>query len=340
MTTSIQPIYLSHAQLFTYDQDGDSRAWVPVHTQPVPTSIMFDATRGLYRLISVDPGCKQVIANSTIVEHLEFHKTSQRFGHWRDQATGAVYGIGFKTEQQLEDFADCIRKAKAAFSSTTSSSSTSTNKKMSKKNSLAPLLPNNNNPEHLKLRELMSRLGLDTEPVKHVGEQFMELEVILPPREAVPSTQQEKQNVLSSLMASQEQYMAWKGELEGLRVKSEELTRALESLEGEIEDKKRLLVEMCEREQQQQVEMMGGDPRETGQGDGGCAELEKHYKSLLESANRMFSEAVRPVGGGGGGGAADALFCRAIHELTGLHGEVVRGRRTCGGGGGDGGEQD
>lgn len=266
------------------------------------------------------------------MEHLDFHKTSQRFGHWRDQATGTVYGIGFKTEQQLEDFADCIKKAKAAFSSTTSSS-TSTNKKMSKKTSLTPLL--NNEPEHVKLRELMSRLGLDTEPVKGVGDQFMELEVILPPREVMQNIQQEKQELQNSLSASQDQHQVWKGQLELLRCQSEELGRAILSLEIEIEEKKMALDRMSEREAAGLMPGEVRESRETGQGDGGCDELEKHYKSLLESANRMFSEAMRPVGGGG---AADALFCKAIHELTGLHGEVVRGRRC--GGGGDGEQQD
>jgi len=133
---SIHPIYLSHAQLFKYKD-----SWIPINEDPVPTSILFDSTRGLYRLIAVDGPCKYVIANCTIDEDLVFHKTSQRFGHWSDRATGTVYGIGFKTSQQLEDFSECINKSKDAVSTNPTTIMPSSNLKTSSSSSTpSPLM--------------------------------------------------------------------------------------------------------------------------------------------------------------------------------------------------------
>ncbi len=47
------------------------------------------------------PWC-QAIINSTITPNMTFTKTSQKFGQWADSRANTVYGLGFSTEQQLQ----------------------------------------------------------------------------------------------------------------------------------------------------------------------------------------------------------------------------------------------
>ncbi|MEQ2219433.1 Homer protein 3, partial [Xenoophorus captivus] len=42
------------------------------------------------------------IINSTITPNMTFTKTSQKFGQWADSRANTVYGLGFSTEQQLQ----------------------------------------------------------------------------------------------------------------------------------------------------------------------------------------------------------------------------------------------
>lgn len=44
----------------------------------------------------------QAIINSTITPNMTFTKTSQKFGQWADSRANTVYGLGFGTEQQLQ----------------------------------------------------------------------------------------------------------------------------------------------------------------------------------------------------------------------------------------------
>lgn len=44
----------------------------------------------------------QAIINSTITPNMTFTKTSQKFGQWADSRANTVYGLGFSTEQQLQ----------------------------------------------------------------------------------------------------------------------------------------------------------------------------------------------------------------------------------------------
>ena len=44
----------------------------------------------------------QAIINSTITPNMTFTKTSHKFGQWADSRANTVYGLGFSTEQQLQ----------------------------------------------------------------------------------------------------------------------------------------------------------------------------------------------------------------------------------------------
>uniref|UniRef100_A0A3B4A4A8 WH1 domain-containing protein n=1 Tax=Periophthalmus magnuspinnatus TaxID=409849 RepID=A0A3B4A4A8_9GOBI len=54
------------------------------------------------------------IINSTITPNMSFTKTSQKFGQWADSRANTVYGLGFSTEQQLQQFAEQFRELKEA----------------------------------------------------------------------------------------------------------------------------------------------------------------------------------------------------------------------------------
>lgn len=44
----------------------------------------------------------QAIINSTVTPNMTFTKTSHKFGQWADSRANTVYGLGFSTEQQLQ----------------------------------------------------------------------------------------------------------------------------------------------------------------------------------------------------------------------------------------------
>uniref|UniRef100_A0A8C2PZG4 WH1 domain-containing protein n=1 Tax=Cyprinus carpio TaxID=7962 RepID=A0A8C2PZG4_CYPCA len=56
----------------------------------------------------------QAIINSTITHNMTFTKTSQKFGQWADSRANTVYGLGFATEQQLQQFAERFKEVKEA----------------------------------------------------------------------------------------------------------------------------------------------------------------------------------------------------------------------------------
>ena len=51
----------------------------------------------------------QAIINSTVTPNMTFTKTSQKFGQWADSRANTVYGLGFATEQQLQQVRQCPR---------------------------------------------------------------------------------------------------------------------------------------------------------------------------------------------------------------------------------------
>ncbi|ODM88208.1 Homer protein 2 [Orchesella cincta] len=108
----VQAIYLAQANIFAYEATKSTKSWVPLCDSTVPISILYDNTRSIYRIISVDAEIKEVVVNTTVIPELEFVKTTQKFGYWKDIASGRVFGIGFASEYEAEAFDECLRKVK------------------------------------------------------------------------------------------------------------------------------------------------------------------------------------------------------------------------------------
>ncbi|XP_072294379.1 homer protein homolog 3-like [Eucyclogobius newberryi] len=106
-----QPIFSARAHVFQIDP-CTKRKWLPASKHAVAVSFFYDASRNVYRIISV--GGTKAIINSTITPNMSFTKTSQKFGQWADSRANTVYGLGFCTEQQLQQFAEQFRELKEA----------------------------------------------------------------------------------------------------------------------------------------------------------------------------------------------------------------------------------
>uniref|UniRef100_A0A3Q0S1B7 Homer scaffold protein 3b n=1 Tax=Amphilophus citrinellus TaxID=61819 RepID=A0A3Q0S1B7_AMPCI len=98
-STACQPIFSARAHVFQIDP-ATKRNWLPASKHAVTVSFFYDATRNVYRIISV--GGTKAIINSTVTPNMTFTKTSQKFGQWADSRANTVYGLGFSTEQQLQ----------------------------------------------------------------------------------------------------------------------------------------------------------------------------------------------------------------------------------------------
>ncbi|KAJ7308279.1 hypothetical protein JRQ81_008808 [Phrynocephalus forsythii] len=106
-----QPIFSTRAHIFQIDP-ATKRNWIPASKHALTVSYFYDATRNVYRIISVG-GTKAVI-NSTITPNMTFTKTSQKFGQWADSRANTVYGLGFASEQHLSQFAEKFQEVKEA----------------------------------------------------------------------------------------------------------------------------------------------------------------------------------------------------------------------------------
>ncbi|XP_078527464.1 homer protein homolog 3 [Lissotriton helveticus] len=106
-----QPIFSARAHVFQIDP-STKRNWIPASKHAVTVSYFYDATRNVYRVISV--GGTKAIINSTITPNMTFTKTSQKFGQWADSRANTVYGLGFASEQQLSQFAEKFQEVKEA----------------------------------------------------------------------------------------------------------------------------------------------------------------------------------------------------------------------------------
>ncbi|KAJ4943752.1 hypothetical protein JOQ06_006249 [Pogonophryne albipinna] len=106
-----QPIFSARAHVFQIDP-ATKRNWLPASKHAVTVSFFYDASRTVYRIISV--GGTKAIINSTITPNMTFTKTSQKFGQWADSRANTVYGLGFSTEQQLHQFAEQFKEVKEA----------------------------------------------------------------------------------------------------------------------------------------------------------------------------------------------------------------------------------
>ncbi|KAF7692452.1 homer protein homolog 3 isoform X2 [Silurus meridionalis] len=106
-----QPIFSTRAHVFQIDP-ASKRNWIPASKHAVTVSFFYDASRNAYRIISV--GGTKAIINSTITHNMTFTKTSQKFGQWADSRANTVYGLGFATEQQLNQFFERFKEVKEA----------------------------------------------------------------------------------------------------------------------------------------------------------------------------------------------------------------------------------
>ncbi|XP_010895822.4 homer protein homolog 3b isoform X1 [Esox lucius] len=106
-----QPIFSARAHVFQIDP-ATKRNWLPASKHAVTVSFFYDASRSVYRIISV--GGTKAIINSTITPNMTFTQTSQKFGQWADSRANTVYGLGFATEQQLQQFSDQFKEVKEA----------------------------------------------------------------------------------------------------------------------------------------------------------------------------------------------------------------------------------
>ncbi|XP_034035989.1 homer protein homolog 3-like isoform X2 [Thalassophryne amazonica] len=106
-----QPIFSARAHVFQIDP-ATKRNWLPASKNAVTVSFFYDANRNVYRVISA--GGTKAIINSTITPNMTFTKTSHKFGQWADSRANTVYGLGFSTEQQLQQFADQFKEVKEA----------------------------------------------------------------------------------------------------------------------------------------------------------------------------------------------------------------------------------
>ncbi|XP_054837684.1 homer protein homolog 3 isoform X2 [Eublepharis macularius] len=110
-TMGEQPIFSTRAHIFQIDP-STKRNWIPASKHALTVSYFYDATRNVYRIISV--GGTKAIINSTITPNMTFTKTSQKFGQWADSRANTVYGLGFASEQHLSQFAEKFQEVKEA----------------------------------------------------------------------------------------------------------------------------------------------------------------------------------------------------------------------------------
>ncbi|XP_063770609.1 homer protein homolog 3 [Pseudophryne corroboree] len=108
---SEQPIFSTRAHVFQIDP-VTKKNWIPASKHAATVSYFFDATRNVYRIISV--GGTKAIINSTITPNMTFTKTSQKFGQWADSRANTVYGLGFASEQNLSQFAEKFQEVRDA----------------------------------------------------------------------------------------------------------------------------------------------------------------------------------------------------------------------------------
>lgn len=106
-----QPIFSTRAHVFQIDP-VTKKNWIPASKHAATVSYFYDATRNVYRIISV--GGNKAIINSTITPNMTFTKTSQKFGQWADSRANTVYGLGFASEQNLTQFAEKFQEVREA----------------------------------------------------------------------------------------------------------------------------------------------------------------------------------------------------------------------------------
>lgn len=105
----LQPFYTAKAHVFQIDPQT-KRNWLPTSKSAVNVCFVHDLASQTYRIIGVE-GSKAII-NSTVTPNMSFTKTSQKFGQWSDIRANTVYGLGFNSEADLNNFIEKFEEAK------------------------------------------------------------------------------------------------------------------------------------------------------------------------------------------------------------------------------------
>eukprot|EP00794_Sanderia_malayensis_P010138 gene10138-11173_t len=108
-----KPVHSSRAHVFQIDPETKSR-WLPMSKNAVTVSLYYDAVKRIYRVVSVDG--TRALVNSVIQSNMQFTKTSLKFGQFSDQKASNVYGLGFTTEADLNEFSKKFNKAREGVS--------------------------------------------------------------------------------------------------------------------------------------------------------------------------------------------------------------------------------
>uniref|UniRef100_A0A8C9MWY4 Homer scaffold protein 3 n=1 Tax=Serinus canaria TaxID=9135 RepID=A0A8C9MWY4_SERCA len=103
-----QPIFSTRAHVFQIDP-ATKRNWIPASKHALTVSYFYDATRSVYRIISV--GGTKAIINSTITPNMTFTKTSQKFGQWCQKLGFKSLNFGFAEKfQEVKEAARVARE--------------------------------------------------------------------------------------------------------------------------------------------------------------------------------------------------------------------------------------
>ena len=111
MTTSFKELFRTNAHVFQINPETKT-SWLPKGNSAIPIAFVTNEpedSRGReLRLVGInEDGAKAL--DSSILLTTVFTKRSQKFGQWTDRA-GIVWGLGFNSEDELDDFIGIFQK--------------------------------------------------------------------------------------------------------------------------------------------------------------------------------------------------------------------------------------
>ncbi|EDQ91787.1 uncharacterized protein MONBRDRAFT_14345, partial [Monosiga brevicollis MX1] len=92
-------IHKTSAHVFRIDPATKS-SWQPISKRAVPVHVYHDADKKFSRIVAMEGS--SALINCILSEGIIFTKTSPKFGQWRDPRAKAVYGLGFATEDEMQ----------------------------------------------------------------------------------------------------------------------------------------------------------------------------------------------------------------------------------------------
>eukprot|EP00045_Choanoeca_perplexa_P014261 m.166648 g.166648 ORF g.166648 m.166648 type:complete len:345 (-) comp16627_c0_seq2:2222-3256(-) len=96
------------AHIFRIDPATKS-SWQPISKGACPLHVYHDATKRFSRVVAMDGDT--ALINCILESGVVLTKTSPKFGQWRDPRAKSVFGLGFATEEELEQFAAAFDEA-------------------------------------------------------------------------------------------------------------------------------------------------------------------------------------------------------------------------------------